>query len=553
MILVPEPTSGVSCPVVASGAHAMSGTSRRAAVWMVLALVSGAPAGVTQAQEPFDLLIRGGRLLDGSGNPWRFADVGVRGDRVTAVGDLTGAPATRVIEARGRYVSPGFIDVHSHAAEGLTTASLSGAHPILAQGITTVLVNPDGGGPVDLAAQRRSFTHGLGLNVALLVGHAAVRRAVLGMSDRAPTAAELERMKALVRAGMEAGAFGLSSGPYYAPGSFSKTDELVELARVIAPYGGTYTSHVRDEADYTVGVVAAVDEVIQVAREAGIRGVVSHIKALGPHVWGYSMALAQRIERARSEGVEVFADQYPYEASATGLGASLLPRWAEAGGRDSLLRRLNDPTVRGRLVADMLANLDRRGGADRLQFRRYPADPSIEGTTLASVAAARGQSAVDAAIELIKGGEAGVVSFNMHPDDVRFLMRQPWVMTCTDGDLVPMGEGVPHPRSYGAFPRKLRKYVVEEGLLDLGDAIRSMTSLPAAVFRLQDRGTIREGAVADLLVFDLERVRDVSTFQQPHQLADGMAYVVVNGQVAIDDARATGVKAGRVLSLRDDR
>src|SRR5690606_6005485 len=231
---------------------------------------------------------------------------------------------------------PGFIDVHSHAGPGLATRELSGARPLLAQGITTVFVNPDGGGPVDLVQQRRDLLeHGLGVNVALMVPHGSVRRAVLGMEDRAPTPEELERMKALVREGMEAGAFGLSSGPYYAPGSFADTEELIALARIAAEHGGVYTSHIRDEADYTIGVVAAVDEVIRVAREAGLPGIVTHAKVLGPRVWGYSGAVVKRIQRARDAGIEVFADQYPYEASSTSLAAALLPRWAQAGGGDS--------------------------------------------------------------------------------------------------------------------------------------------------------------------------------------------------------------------------
>ncbi len=502
------------------------------------------------AQEPYDLVIRGGRVLDGTGNPWLYADLGIRGDRIARIGDLSGAPARRVLDARGLYVAPGFLDVHSHSADGLATAALSGAEPILRQGITTVFVNPDGGGPVDLVAQRAAFQYGLGLNVAQMVGHGSVRQAVLGMSDRDPTPAELDRMRQLVRAAMEAGAFGLSSGPFSAPGSYSKTEELIELSKVIAPYGGAYSSHIRDEADYTIGVVAAVDEVIRIAREARLRGVVTHIKALGPHVWGYSLALVQRIDRARAEGVEVFADQYPYEASATGLVSILVPRWAEVGGRDSMVHRMDDPQARPRLRADMLSNLERRGGADRIQFRRYLPDPSIEGKTLADVARAGGLDPVDAALQLIKRGDPGIVSFNMNAADVSLLMRQPWVMTCTDGDLVPMGEGVPHPRTYGAFPRKIRKYVIEDGVLDLAAAIRSMTFLPASVFRVRDRGVLREGAFADIVVFDLGRVRDVGTFQQPHQLAEGMAYVLVNGQLAIDQGRNGAVKSGRVLSLK---
>ncbi|GBD32003.1 D-aminoacylase [bacterium HR33] len=503
------------------------------------------------AAQQYDLLIRNGRVLDGSGNPWYYADIAVSGDRIAAVGKLQSATARRVIDARGLYVAPGFIDPHSHAADGLESAQLSGAEPLLAQGVTTVLINPDGGGPVDLAAQRRALlAHGLGVNVAQLVPHGSVRRAVLGMSDRAPTPAELERMKQLVRQGMREGAFGLSSGPYYAPGSYSTTEELIELAKVAAEFGGAYTSHIRDEADYNIGLVAAVDEVIRISREAGLPGVVTHIKALGPRVWGYSLALVERINRARSEGIEVLADQYPYEASGTSITGALVPRWALVGGDTALRRRLEDPAELARLRADMLENLDRRGGADRLQFRRHRADPSIEGRTLAEVARERGKEPVDLAIEILKAGGASVVSFNMSETDIEILMKQPWTMTCSDGDLVPMGEGVPHPRSYGTFPRKIRLYAVERGVIDLASAIRSMTSLPATVFRIADRGTIREGAYADLVVFDLGRLTDRATYQEPHQLAEGMVYVLVNGGLAIDQGRFTGAKNGRVLQRR---
>ena len=270
----------------------------------------GSAAGSVAAQQPYDLGSRGGRLLDGSGNPWYAADVAVQGDRIAAVGDLAGARARRVIDATGLYVAPGFIDDHSHAGPGLATPELSGARPLLAQGITTVVVNPDGGGPVDLVAQRAALLKdSLGVNVAQYVPHGSVRRAVLGMANRDPTPAELDRMRALVKAGMEAGAFGLSSGPFYAPGSYAKTAELVALAKVAAQYGGVYESHIRDESDYTVGLIAAVDEVIQIAREAQLPSIVAHIKALGPHVWGSSMAVTERIQRARDAGLQVFAGQ----------------------------------------------------------------------------------------------------------------------------------------------------------------------------------------------------------------------------------------------------
>lgn len=521
---------------------------RRTAVWAALAAL--ALASPLRAQS-YDLILRGGRVLDGSGNPWYHADVAIRDGRIAAVGRLDSARATRVVDVSGLYVAPGFIDGHSHSAGGLVRQGLNTAGPLLAQGVTTVFVNPDGGGAVDLARQRAELgVLGVGVNVAQLVPHGSIRRAVLGMADRAPTAAELDSMRALVRAGMEQGAFGLSSGPYYTPGSYAKTEELVELARVVRPYGGFYTSHIRDEGDFSIGVVAAVDEVIQVSREAGVPGIVTHIKVLGPRVWGYSNALVHRIQRARDQGVEVFADQYPYTASATGLTGALVPPWAQVGGDSAMLRRIDDPGEGGRLRAAIAENLDRRGGADRIQFRHHAADPSIEGRTLKDVAAARGVDAVQAVLDLLKAGGASVVSFNMLDSDVELLMRQPWTMTASDGELVPLGQGVPHPRAYGTFPRKLGLYARDRGVVDLAWAIRSMTSLPATVLGLRDRGVVREGAVADIVVFDLEQVDDPATFQEPHQLSRGMVYVLVGGRLAIDAGELTGGTYGRVLSRR---
>ncbi|GLC23883.1 N-acyl-D-amino-acid deacylase [Roseisolibacter agri] len=518
-------------------------------VTAVLATPAAAQNGAASgASDRYDLVIRNGRLLDGAGNPWIRADVAIRGDRIAAIGDLSAARATRTIDAAGRYVAPGFIDTHSHAGPGLANPALSAGTPLLAQGITTVVVNPDGGGPTDLVQQRaRLVAAKPGVNVGLMVPHGSVRGAVLGSQDRKATDAELERMRGIVRAGMAAGAFGLSSGPFYAPGSFAPTEELVELAKVAGAGGGVYTSHIRDESDYTIGVVAAVDEVIRVAREGGLPGIVTHIKALGPNVWGKSRTLVEHIEGARAQGVEVFADQYPYEASGTSLSASLVPRWAEVGGGDSLRARIADPVARVRLRAGMVENLARRGGAERMQFQRYTPDPTVEGKTLRQVADERKQDPVDLAMALIAKGSAGITSFNMDSTDIATLMRQPWTMTASDGDLVPMGQGVPHPRAYGTFPRKLGKYARDERTVGLEQAIRSMTSLPAAVFRMHDRGLLRPGAYADVVVFDLAKVRDAATYTQPHQLAEGMAYVIVNGAVAVDDGKATDARGGVVL------
>jgi N-acyl-D-amino-acid deacylase len=512
-----------------------------ALVWTLICTTSSQPS------TPFDVLIRNGRVLDGTGSPWQAADLGIRGGRIAAVGRLGDAAAARVIDAAGLTVTPGFIDVHSHASSGLA-GSLKEGRPLLAQGITTVMLNPDGGGPVDLKTQRAGYEQrGVGVNVALYVPHGSIRREVLAMADRAPTAAELARMVGLARAGMQAGAIGLSSGLYYAPGSYAKTDEVIALAKVAAEFGGVYESHVRDEADYTVGVVAAVQEVIRVAEEAKLPAVVAHMKALGPASWGLSKTLVANIQQARDRGLEVYADQYPYEASGTGLEAALVPRWAEVGGAEELRKRI-DGSARARLATEMAANLERRGGAKSLVISRYQPDASLEGQSLDEVARAMHMAPVEAAMTLIMRGGAGVVSFNMSEPDIELIMRQPFTMTCTDGDLVPAGQGKPHPRGNGAFARKLRLYVRERGVVDLPFAIRSMTSLPATVYGMKDRGLLRAGAWADVLVFDPAKVRDAATYQDPHQMSEGIQYAIVNGVLVEDAGHFTGKLPGKVIT-----
>ena len=499
---------------------------------MTLAVLAAFSLSSIEAQpEPFDVLIRNGRVMDGSGNPWMRADVGIRRATIAAVGILADARATRTIDAADRLVAPGFIDVHSHAAEGLSRSELRQARPVLAQGVTTIVVNPDGGGPIDLAAQRKAIdAGGIGPNVALLIGHGAVRRAVLDNAHRAPSSTELDRMKQLVRDAMEQGAFGLSSGLFYVPGSFATTDEVIALAAVVGEYGGVYASHIRDEGNYNVGLLAAVQEVIRIAEEGRLIGIVSHMKALGPDSWGLATAATMRMDAARKRGVQVFADQYPYEASSTSLRAALAPDNAEP-----------TPT----LVSE---NLKRRGGADSIVIAFYAPDRSLEGQSLAQIAGRRGVSPEEAAIELMARGNASIVSFNMSEADIRHIMRQPYTMASSDGGLVMTGEGKPHPRFYGAFARRLAVYVRERGVVDLEFAIRSMTSLPASVFGMRDRGVIREDAAADVVVFDPQKVRERATYTEPHQLAEGMSYVLVNGVVVIDEGKFTDALPGRVLS-----
>lgn len=501
---------------------------RRILTILCLAAI-GFPA--ESAQPPtFDVLIRNARVMDGTGNPWLRADLGISGDRIAAVGNLAAVTAARTIDARDRIVAPGFIDVHSHAGDGLRNPALHQAQPAIAQGVTTVVVNPDGGGPVDLAAQRTALEAARpGPNVALLIGHGSVRSAVMGNARREPTAAELQKMKELVRRAMADGAFGLSSGLFYTPGSFAKTEEVIDLAKVAAESGGLYTSHVRDEGNYDAGVRASVREVIRIADEARTIGIVSHMKALGRDSWGLAPALLQDMEAARARGVQVFADQYPYEASSTSLRAALVPGGAVM------------------TEAIVTENLRRRNGADAVLIASYQADRSLQGKTLAEIAKARGVTPVKAAMDMLAAGNASIVSFNMSEDDIAAIMRAPFTMASSDGGLVAVGMSHPHPRDYGAFARRLGLYVRERKIVGLEFAIRSMTSLPASVFGLTDRGVIRPGAFADLVIFDPSEVRDMATYADPQKLAEGVSDVLVNGVPVRLDGKFTGASPGRVL------
>jgi len=488
--------------------------------------------GMVESAQPahFDVLIHNARVMDGTGNPWLRADLGITGDRITAVGRLSGATAARRIDAHDRVVSPGFIDVHSHAADGIRTRALRQAQPLLAQGVTTFVANPDGGGPVDLAAQRAALeSGGIGPNVALLIGHGSVRQAVLGQARRDPTPDELQKMIDLVRRGMQDGAFGLSSGLFYFPASVAKTEEVIALTKAAAESGGVYTSHIRDEGNYDAGVRAAVREVIRIAEEAHTIGIVSHMKALGRDSWGLAPALLEDMETARRRGVEVFADQYPYEASSTSLRAALVPGGAE-------------PTE-----AIVTENLRRRNGADAVLISSYRADPSLAGKRLSEIAKARGVTPERAAIEMMADGNASIVSFNMSEPDIEAIMKAPFTMASSDGGLSAPGAGFPHPRDYGAFARRLAVYVRDRKVVPIEFAIRSMTSLPASIFAIADRGVIRPGAFADIVIFDPAAIRDVATYSDPQKLAVGVSDVLVNGVPVLVDGRFTDVTPGRVL------
>jgi N-acyl-D-amino-acid deacylase len=526
----------------------------------------------------FDLVIRHARIVDGTGNPWFPGDLGIEGDRIASVGDLAGAAARRTIDAERAVVTPGFIDLHTHS--DFTLPVFPGADAMLRQGVTTQLVGNCGFSPFPIAPERldlvRAYTAffdaglswswtdaagyaahlaglPLGCNVALQVGHGAVRVAAMGFDGRPATPIELTKMQQLVAQAFEQGAFGLSSGLIYMPGSCAGTDELVELARVAGRFGAFYSTHIRGEGHT---LVAAVEEALAIGAAAGVPVQLSHHKASGRANWGRVETTLGMIDRARAQGQDVLADQYPYTAGSTTLTA-ILPRWALDGGVDAMLRRLADPGTRARIRDDIAGSTPgtqagREFDADSILISAVPEGPvkRFEGMMLRDIAAERGEQPVDAALFLIERARGAVqmIIFSMSEADVTRVMRHPAVAVASDGwTLHPEAGGRPHPRSYGTYARVLGKYVREDGVLRLEDAVRKMTSLPAQRLGCLDRGLIRPGCIADLVVLDPEQVADRATYQEPHQFCQGVSHVIVNGTPVIERAHDTGARAGTVL------
>ncbi len=485
-----------------------------------------------------DLLIKGGTLVDGTGAPGRRADVLIKSDRIVRVGESLPDKAARVLDATGLVVAPGFIDAHSHSLGDLNRDSGKANLNYLMQGVTTVVTGNDGGGPLDTSATLAGWDKGIGTNAALLAGFGSIRREVMAMSDAAPSAAQLARMKSLLERSLTGGAIGFSTGLFYAPQNFSTTEEVIELAKVAAAAGVYYDSHVRDESSYNITMLGSVRETLRIAREAKIPVHFAHIKCLGVDVWGCSKEVIRLVREARGQGLKVTADQYPYSASGSGLEPSLVPRWVVANGK--MRERLQDAALRPKILAEMNDNMRRRGGPDSFLISGCK-DRSLVGKRLGEIAKARNTTPVEAAIAIIlEHGGASIASFNMSEEDIANFMREDWVMTGSDGS-----DG--HPRKYGTYPRKLRMYVYDKKVISLEHAIRSMTSLPADTFQMKDRGRIREGAIADLAVFDPKTVAETATYTEPEKLAAGMRYVLVNGKLAVDGGQPTGTLAGKAL------
>ncbi len=491
-----------------------------------------------------DLILTGGTIYDGSSDEPSQGDVVIRGDSIVFVGPSKNNnwTASRTIDAKGFIVAPGFIDPHTHADRILADSSSRANLNYLHQGVTTVFIGNDGRGPVPLAQKMEIFRRqGIGTNVGIYMGHGSIRQLVMGMDDRRPTAAELEQMKEILQRGMELGALGLSAGLYYTPGSFAETEEVIELAKVAAAYGGVYDVHMRDESTYNIGLLNAVRETVEIAEKAGIHANIAHIKALGVDVWGQSEEVIRIVDSARTAGIAISADQYPYHASSTGLSAALVPRWVMADDFN-YIKKFDDPQLLPRIKKEMAENLRKRGGPSAILLS-VPVVDSLKGYTLEELTERWKMDPVDVAIEVLKMGGSSIVSFNMKETDIRSLMTQPWVMTSSDGSSG-------HPRLYGSFPRKIRKYVLEDQALSLKDMIHRSTGLTAVTFKLPKRGFLKTGFKADVIIFKPEEVADNATFEAPTELATGMEYVIVNGQLAIAKGNFTGAVAGVVLTKK---
>ncbi len=555
-----------------------------------LVVVTIALAGLipSSAQTPqLDILIRNGRIVDGTGNPFTIGAVGISAGKIAALGRVGDRPARRVIDATGLYVVPGFIDMHSHGGPANHDPKLRDEHNSVAQGITTAVLNPDGGfmWPIaDHVAQYRK--DGLGVNAVMTVGHNKIRELAMGYEQRPATDAELDKMKQLLRQGLSEGAYGFTLGLEGTPGRWSDTRELVELGKVVAEFNAFFHSHQRAEgrsprwwnASRAVRPVDAIDatrETIEVGEQSGARVMATHFKVLGKDFWGAMPAILTLVDEARQRGVQIYLDTYTYESYGNTATVALVPHWAlvpddvDIGGQDGglarrlerpyrfaserLQRRLADPAQAQKIRRDIELEIVKAGGPENVLIVEHPIERYV-GRRLAEIAAMHGEDLVDSAIRLQMEGESDMPGggayrgMNIDDRDNEVLVRKEYLTYCTDGGAVPFGVGFPHPRYYGIYPRILRKFVFDRRTIDLPFAIRAMTSLPASIIGLTDRGTLREGNWADITVFDPLAIRDNSTYMKPHVYPTGIRFVMVNGVLTIDEGRLTRAIAGRMLT-----
>jgi N-acyl-D-amino-acid deacylase len=501
------------------------------------------------AQKDCDVLIRNGKIIDGAGNSWFYGDVAIKNGKIIGVGKLSGYSAAKTIDAQKMIVAPGFIDVHGHIEGGIFDRPT--ADNYIYDGVTTVVTGNCGGSSDNL----ERFFHRIdslhpSINVASLIGHNTVRAAVMNRDNRAPTAEEQQKMEALVERAMKNGAVGLSTGLIYIPGTFAKTEEVVGLAKAAVKYNGIYASHIRNEESKAAD---AINEAINIGKQANIPVQISHFKIGGRANWGKSNMTLGLIEQARHEGWDVTIDQYPYTASSTNLGVRL-PDWVFGGGTDSAKLRLHDPATRAQIKKEMLAQqaIYKYKNYSYAVVANYPADTTMNGKSITEINKLMGRKSkpayeAETIMDMVEKGGAQMVYHSMNEDDVRYIMKYPFCMAGADAGVPVPGKGMPHPRGYGTNARILGRYVRDQKVITLEEAIRRMTSLAAQKFQLKDRGQIREGMMADIVVFDDKEVNDKATFENPHQYSTGFKFVLVNGQVVIDNGSHTGTRSGQAL------
>jgi N-acyl-D-amino-acid deacylase len=489
-----------------------------------------------------DILLRGGQIIDGAGSPARPGDVAIVGDKIVAVGEVVPGKIGETIDCTGLIVAPGFIDLHNHSDESIVAEETRTAENYLRQGCTTLVTGNCGGGAVDVAKYLAAIdAHGAGTNVAHLIPHGSTRALVLGRRQVDPSPEELAKLQQLVDRGMKEGAWGIATGLIYIPGAYSKIDELAAMTEPVGRHGGIYASHIRSEDS---GLLDAVSEAIEIGRRAKTPVHVSHFKASGKPYWGTVRAAAKLIEEAQAAGQRVTADQYPYTASSTSLEAMLLPDWAREGGREATMARLADPAQLEKIRPSLQRALDER---PHIRIVSYRPKPEYTGKAIHEIAAAENRPQIEVAIELLRDGSPAAINFGMSEEDVRFVMQRPWVATASDGSVkAPSGDKV-HPRSFGTFPRKIGLYAVQEKVIPLEQAVRSASGLPADILGLSDRGYLRPGQFADIVVFSPSDVIDGATFDQPFEAPRGIPWVFVNGQPAVKNGEPTKSLAGRAL------
>jgi len=504
--------------------------------------------GMAFSQQHFDIILKNGKIIDGAGNPWFYGDVGIIKDRIVKIGDLTNNKADKIIDVTGLIVAPGFIDVHTHIEGDEKTTPT--ADNFIHDGVTTVITGNCGTSNVDI---RRYFNFldslKLSVNVGTLIGHNDVRRAVLGEAAVTPNAAQLKKMTDLVEQAMRDGAMGFSTGLIYTPGIYSKTDEVVALAKAAAKYKGIYTSHMRNESDK---IMEAITEAIDIGRQARMPVEISHFKVGQPN-WGRSNEMIAMVENARKEGLDVTVDQYPYTASSTTLTV-LLPDWLQAGGRDSLLKRLDNPAIHKKVVTEMINDMKRRkrDHFDYAVVAHCDGDSALNGKNIEQINILKGRPStipneIETILDIVKTGSTSMVFHGMSDADVENILKYPLTMIISDSGIRQFGVGVPHPRGYGSNARVLAYYVREKKLITLQDAIRKMTSLPAQKFKIAGRGLLEPGMYADIVVFDPNTVKDEATFERPHAYSTGFKYVLVNGAITVDNFKHTGARKGVIL------